>query len=144
MATDSVHRSVRLERIENSRYIVTNDRGGQLRIGAGGGGGTDFTPVDLLLAGIGGCTAIDVDILTSRRAEPDSFEVAVDAEKVRDENGNHLTDIVVTFRVRFPAGEQGDKARALLPDAVRKSHDRLCTVSRTVELGTPVTDRIES
>ncbi len=144
MATDSVHRSVRLERIENSKYIVTNDRGGQLRIGAGGGGGTDFTPVDLLLAGIGGCTAIDVDILTSRRAEPDSFEVAVDAEKVRDENGNHLTDIVVTFRVRFPEGEQGDKARALLPDAVRKSHDRLCTVSRTVELGTPVTDRIES
>jgi putative redox protein len=146
MATDSVHRSVRLERVENSRYIVTNDRGGQMRIGAGGspGGGTDFTPVELLLAGIGGCTAIDVDILTSRRAEPDAFEVAVDAEKIRDENGNHLTDIVVTFRVRFPEGEQGDKARALLPDAVRKSHDRLCTVSRTVELGTPITDRIES
>ena len=101
MTTDSVHRSVRLERVENSQYIVTNDRGGQMRIGSGQG--TGFTPVDLLLAGIGGCTAIDVDILTSRRAEPDAFEVAVDAEKVRDENGNHLTDIVVTFRVRFPA-----------------------------------------
>src|SRR5690242_13601702 len=142
MATDSVHRAVRLERVENSSYIVTNDRGGQMRIGHGEG--TDFTPVDLLLAGIGGCTAIDVDILTSRRAEPDSFEVAVDAEKIRDENGNHLSDIVVTFRVRFPEGEQGDKARALLPDAVKKSHERLCTVSRTVELGTPITDRIES
>ena len=141
MATDSVHRSVRLERVENSRYIVTNDRGGQMRIGAAEG--TDFSPVELLLAGIGGCTAIDVDILTSRRAEPDAFEVAVDAEKVRDENGNHLTDIVVTFRIRFLEGEQGDKARALLPDAVRKSHDRLCTVSRTVELGTPITTRIQ-
>jgi uncharacterized OsmC-like protein len=140
MATDSVHRSVRLERVENSSYIVTNDRGGQMRIGHGEG--TDFTPVDLLLAGIGGCTAIDVDILTSRRAEPDTFEVTAEAEKVRDENGNHLTDIVVTFRVRFPEGEQGDKARALLPDAVKKSHDRLCTVSRTVELGTPITGRI--
>ena len=140
MATDSVHRSVRLERVENSKYVVTNDRGGQMRIGTAEG--TDFSPVELLLAGIGGCTAIDVDILTSRRAEPDAFEVAVEAEKVRDENGNHLTDIVVTFRVRFPEGEQGDKARALLPDAIRKSHDRLCTVSRTVELGTPVTDRI--
>ena len=142
MTTDSVHRGVRLERIENSTYIATNDRGGQMRIGHGEG--TDFTPVDLLLAGIGGCTAIDVDILTSRRAEPESFKVAVDAEKVRDEAGNHLTDIVVTFRVRFPEGEQGDKARALLPDAVKKSHDRLCTVSRTVELGTPIADRIES
>ena len=142
MTTDSAHRSVRLERIENSRYVVTNDRGGQISIGKGEG--TDFTPVDLLLAGIGGCTAIDVDILTSRRAEPDAFEVLVDAEKVRDDAGNRLTDIVVTFRIRFPDGERGDAARALLPDAVRKSHDRLCTVSRTVELGTPIGTRIES
>jgi len=54
---------------------------------------------------------------------------------------NHLTDIVVTFRIRFPEGEGGDKARELLPDAVRKSHDRLCTVSRTIELGSPVHTR---
>jgi putative redox protein len=144
MATDSVHRSVRLERVENGTFLVTNDRGGELRISSGSGGTADFTPVDLLLAGIGGCTAMDVDALTSRRAEPEAFEVAVDAEKVRDEAGNHLTDIVVTFRVRFPGGEAGDKARSRLPDAVKKSHDRLCTVSRTVELGTPIEDRIES
>jgi putative redox protein len=141
MTTDTTHRSVRLERTGNSRYMVTNDRGGQISIGKGEG--TDFTPVDLLLAGIGGCTAIDVDILTSRRAEPEKFEILVDADKVRDQSGNHLTDIVVTFRIRFPDGEDGDKARALLPDAVRKSHDRLCSVSRTVELGTPIADRIE-
>ena len=142
MTTDSAHRSVRLERIENSRYVATNDRGGQISIGTGEG--TDFTPVDLLLAAIGGCTAVDVDILTSRRAEPEKFEIVVDADKVRDEGGNRLTDIMVTFKIKFPGGEDGDKARALLPDAVRKSHDRLCSVSRTVELGTPIADRIES
>ena len=142
MTTDSAHRSVRLERIENSRYVATNDRGGQISIGTGEG--TDFTPVDLLLAAIGGCTAVDVDILTSRRAEPEKFEIVVDADKARDDGGNRLTDIVVTFKIRFPGGEDGDKARALLPDAVRKSHDRLCSVSRTVELGTPIADRIES
>jgi uncharacterized OsmC-like protein len=49
----------------------------------------------------------------------------------------------VTFRIRFPDGEGGDKARALLPDAVKRSHEQLCTVSRTVELGTPVTSVIE-
>jgi uncharacterized OsmC-like protein len=141
MTSDSAHRGVRLKRVANSRYVATNDRGGEMTIGTGDG--TDFTPVDLLLAGIGGCTAVDVDILTSRRAEPDAFEVLVDAEKVRDAAGNHLTDIVMTFRIRFPDGEQGDKARALLPDAVKKSHDRLCTVSRTVELGTPIATLIE-
>ena len=139
MTTDSGHRSVRLERIENSRYTAINERGGKITIG----GGTDFTPVELLLVAIGGCTAIDVDLLTSRRAEPDSFEIVVDAEKARDAAGNHLTDLQVTFRIAFPAGEQGDKARELLPDAVRKSHDRLCTVSRTVELSTPIATRIE-
>jgi putative redox protein len=139
---DDTHRQVRIERIENSRYVITNDRGGQLTIGTGAG--TDFTPVDLLLAAIGGCTAADVDILTSRRAEPDRFEIAVDAEKVKDRTvGNHLADITVTFRIAFPAGEAGDRARAILPDAVRQSHERYCTVSRTVELPTPITPVIE-
>jgi putative redox protein len=141
MAEDT-HRQISLSRTANSRYVVTNERGGQITIGSGGDG-TDFTPVELMLAAIGGCTAIDVDILTSRRAEPDSFVIDVGAEKIRDAGGNRLTDITVTFRVAFPSGEGGDKARALLPDAVKKSHDRLCTVSRTVELGTPVTTHIE-
>ena len=140
--TEDTHRQVSLSRTANSKYVVTNDRGGQITIGSGGDG-TDFTPVELLLAAIGGCTAIDVDILTSRRAEPSSFAIDVGAEKIRDAGGNRLTDITVTFRVAFPSGEGGDKARALLPDAVRQSHERLCTVSRTVELGTPITTHIE-
>ena len=140
--TEDTHRQISLSRIANSKYVVTNERGGQITIGTGGAG-TDFTPVELLLAAIGGCTAIDVDILTSRRAEPDSFAIDIGAEKIRDAGGNRLTDITVTFRVAFPSGEGGDKARALLPDAVKKSHDRLCTVSRTVELGTPITTHIE-
>ena len=141
MTTDSAHRGVRIERTGPSSYIVGNDHGGKITVGAGEG--TTFTPVELLLASIGACTAIDVDLLTSRRAEPDAFEVLVDAEKVRDEAGNHLTDLLVTFRVSFPDGEAGDRARAILPDVVQKSHDRLCTVTRTIELGTPVATRIE-
>lgn len=141
MATDSVHRTVTVERIRSGRFAVSNARGG--RVVFGDGGGPDFTPTELLLAAIGGCTAIDVDILTSRRADPETFEVVVDADKVRDDSGNHLTGIEVTFRITFPATEGGDAARAVLPDVVKKSHDRLCTVGRTVELGTPVTPRIE-
>jgi putative redox protein len=137
---DDTHRQVALSRIANSKYVVTNGHGGQITIGTGDG--TDFTPVELMLVAIGGCTAVDVDILTSRRAEPSSFTVDVGAEKIREADGNRLTDITVTFRVVFPDGEGGDKARALLPDAVKKSHERLCTVSRTVELGTPITTHI--
>src|SRR5579859_3860520 len=139
--TPGTHRSVSIQRIANSEYVVTNVRGGQIKMASGDG--PDCTPVELLLAAIGGCTAVDVDILTSRRAEPESFEVRVDAVKVRDSGGNHLTDVEVTFRIVFPAGEGGDAARALLPDVVQKSHDRLCTVGRTVEIGTPIATRIQ-
>jgi putative redox protein len=141
MAEGSVHRAVTIERVTQGAFTATNARGGQLTFGTGSG--AEFTPTELLLAAIGGCTAIDVDILTSRRAEPDSFHIRVDAQKVRDSSGNRLTDIEVTFQITFPAGEPGDGARAVLPDAVKRSHDRLCTVGRTVEIGTPITTKIE-
>ena len=136
MASQDQHRSVSLRRAGAGEYVATNVRGGELTFGTGEG--ARFTPVELLLAAIGGCTALDVDALTSRLAEPERFEVRVGAEKVRDDEGNHLQDITLTFTVAFPEGADGDAARHRLPDAAARSHDRLCTVSRTVERGTAV------
>lgn len=142
MAESSSKRRVVVERAGLGRYTLTNVRGGTITVGTGGEGDADFSPVELLLGAIGACTAIDVDTVTSRRAEPEAFEVEVTANKVRDDDGNKLTDIAVTFRVSFPSGAQGDDARATLPKIVARSHDRLCTVSRTVELGTAVSTGI--
>ncbi|HEY3005837.1 MAG TPA: OsmC family protein [Kribbellaceae bacterium] len=139
--SDDTLRSVGIERAELGRYEVTNLRGGKLTIG--GGADTDFTPVELLLAAIGGCTAVDVDYITSKRAEPVRFSVTVTGDKLRDaEHGNHLENLHVTFDIGFADGEAGDAARDALPTAVQRSHDRLCTVSRTVEIGTPVSTSI--
>lgn len=130
-------RTVSIERVSLGRYEVTNVRGGTISMGEGED--TDFTPVELLLAAIGGCTAIDVDYITSRRAEPTAFTVTTTGDKLRDaERGNHMDNLEVTFTVRFPEGPEGDSAREALPRAAKQSHDRLCTVSRTVEAGTPV------
>ncbi|WP_199424154.1 OsmC family protein [Actinotalea solisilvae] len=137
---DDPHRSVHVARVEAGVYVARNVRGGELRISSSGG--STFTPVELLLAAIGACTAVDVDTVTSRRAEPDRFEVRVDAAKVRDEGGNLLRDLVVTFDLAFPEGEAGDAARSVVARAVQVSHDRTCTVSRTVEAGTPVEVRL--
>ena len=141
MPTDSSRRAVTIRRTGPGQFTVRNERGGEIAVSTGDD--PEFTPVELLLAAIGGCTSVDVDILTSRRSEPDSFEVLVEADKVRDEGGSHLAGIKVTFRLGFPATAQGDQARAVLPSAVRRSHDQICTVSRTIELGTPITTRIE-
>lgn len=140
MATDTF-RSVSIRRTETQHYVATNSRGGELPIGPGDD--ATFSPVELLLAALAGCSAVDVDVLTSRRAEPDQFEVEATGDKIRDDGGNRMTNLELTFRVRFPAGEAGDSARTVLPDAVARSHDRLCTVSRTVELNSPIASRIE-
>ncbi len=132
------HREVSLRRVGLGTYEVTNPRGGTMTIG-GGGTTADFTPVELLLAAIAGCTATDVDHITSRRAVPEEMVLTCSGEKVRsDEQGNLLSGLEVEFRVAFPDGEAGDRAREMLPRAVQRSHDRLCTVSRTVEVGTPI------
>jgi putative redox protein len=140
MMTDDDHRQVTLERLDTGVYRATNPRGVQLTFGSHDE--TGFSPVELLLAAIGGCSAVDVDTVCGRRAEPDHFEVTVEATKTRDEGGNILQDLQMTFHVTFPEGEGGDNARAALPRAVQASHERSCTVSRTVEAQTPITVRI--
>ena len=133
---DTSRREVTLERLEEGVYLAHNTRGGRLRLGSKAG--EDFTPVELLLAAIAGCSAVDVDVVTGRRSPAESFGARVEAEYVRDEGGNILRDITLTFAITFPADEAGDAAREILPRAARTSHDRTCTVSRTIEAGTPV------
>ena len=131
------HRRVSMTRTQKGTYLVTNERGGTLSVG-GGGESADFTPVELFLTAMAACSATDVDFITSRIAEPVEFEVVCEGEKMRDGVENHLGDIEVTFTVRFPPGDAGDRARERLPRAIVQSRDRLCTVSRTVQRGADV------
>ena len=134
--SDETLRTMELSRIGEGRYKAVNVRGGVLPIGSGDD--PDFTPVELLLASLLGCTAIDVDLITGRRATPDSFDMHVEGHKIRDDGGSHLVDLAVTVSIRFPEGEDGDRAREVLPRALRQTGDRLCTVGRTLQLGTTI------
>jgi putative redox protein len=135
-------RTVGITRLGQGQYEATNPRGGRLVFGRGEGDDA-FTPVELLLTAIAGCSAIDVDMITSKRAEPTRFEVRMEGEKIRDDHGNRLVDLVLTFDVEFGDDANSRAAAAVVPRAVRQSHDRLCTVSRTVEVGTPIDVRVD-
>jgi putative redox protein len=139
--TDDTHdenlRSVEISRIGPARFKATNSRGGETFFGTGGED-PDFTPVELLLAAIAGCSALDVEAITHKRAVSTAFDVHAEGRKVRDEHGNHLTGLRVSFDVEFPPGPQGDAARDRLQSAIEMSRDRLCTVSRTVQVGADV------
>lgn len=125
---------VTLVRLDRGSYQVRNSRGATIEVGTGG---ASFTPGELFLASIGACTTVDVDIMTSRRAEPELFEVTTSGRK-STAGGNHFEDLTVTFLLRFGEGPAGDAARARIPAAVRASRERDCTVSRTVEAGTAI------
>jgi putative redox protein len=129
-------RSIDLTRTGEGSYQATNRRGGVLPVGSGEG--SDFTPVELLLVAIAGCSAIDVDLITGKRVTAEKFDVHTEGHKVRDEQGNHLVGLKVTFDVTFPEGEGGDRAREMLPRALQQTRDRLCTVGRTVAIGEPI------
>lgn len=133
---DETWRDVTVEKTGRGHYRAVNPRGGVIDFGSGED--NDFTPVELLLAAIAGCSAIDVDFITRKRAESVVFRAVAGGDKTRDGHGNHLVNLALTFDVTFPPGVGGDAAREVLPSAVAASHDRLCTVSRTVELGEPI------
>jgi putative redox protein len=133
---DETLRQLDLTQIGAGRYKAVNARGGVLPVGSGDD--PDFTPVELLLAALAGCTAIDVGLITGKRAQPEQFDVHVEGHKVRDDGGSHLVDISVTVAIRFPEGDAGDAAREVLPRAIQQTGDRLCTVGRTLQLGTTI------
>ena len=58
MAEDTL-RSVSLRRASAGTFVATNVRGGELTFG---GADDQFSPVELLLVAIAGCTAMDVDV----------------------------------------------------------------------------------
>jgi putative redox protein len=136
MTNESI-RSVEIERTSAGQYDVRNVRGGVIPMGSGDD--ERFTPVELLLAALGGCSGIDVDLVASRKTEPSRFVIRVRGTKVKtDEGENRLENLEIEFDLAFPEGPEGERARQVVPRVMRQSHDKLCTVTRTVEAGTPV------
>ncbi|MBD2761459.1 OsmC family protein [Kocuria sp. cx-455] len=128
--------SVELLRTATNRYVARTADGAEVAFGRGEG---LLSPVELLLAAIAGCSAIDVDTVTSRSTEPTDFRVEASGDKFTEDSGaTRLTDVNLSFRLAFPDDEGGRKAAGLVDRLVALSHDKYCTVSRTVEHATPV------
>ena len=128
-------KTISLTRRATGKYTATNADGATIDFGGEG----QFSPVDLLLAALAGCSAIDVDVVTSRRAEPTRFELTASGEKVTDEDGGkRLDNVRLAFDVDFADDEQGTQARGLVDRLIQLSHEKDCTVSRTIEHPTDV------
>src|SRR3989442_7526870 len=89
--SDDTLRSVHIERTSLGRYTAHNVRGGSISVGTDGD--DSFTPVELLLAAIGGCTSADVDFITSKRAAPVEVSVTVTGDKIPGEAGKPVGEL---------------------------------------------------
>ena len=93
-----------------------------------GGHNAGARPMELLLMGIGGCTAIDVIlILKKQRQEITSFKAEVEGERVPVGEANPFKTIHVVFFLEGPINE--DKAAR----AAKLSFEKYCSVSKTLE-----------
>ncbi|MBB6351456.1 OsmC family protein [Nonomuraea muscovyensis] len=123
--------NVRVERTDDGGFRATNDRGAEVRMGGGDEDGV-FTPVELLLAAVGGCNIVTVEPLTAQRGHRLlRLAMTVSADKVEP---NLLGPVTITYDVELPSKEADEVYRAV----AQRVHDKYCTVSRTLAEGTEV------
>ncbi|MFJ9780486.1 OsmC family protein [Amycolatopsis sp. NPDC101161] len=117
-------------------FTGRNDRGAEVRLGRAGAEGA-FSPAELLQIAAAGCSAVTAEELITRRVGEDAkFRVTVSAD--RREGASELDAVHVAFDVDVStlAADQ----REALAGAVDRAIERLCTVSRTLKKGIPVTE----
>jgi putative redox protein len=105
-------------------FAGTADSGFSINLGAEsevGGDNDGFRPMELLVLGLAGCTAMDViAILQKKRQEVTAFEVHVEAERA-SEHPKVFTHAVIKYLV---SGRQVDEAAVLR--AIELSAQRYC------------------
>jgi putative redox protein len=99
-----------------------------------GGNDSGFSPSQLLLAALGGCTCIDVlDIMRKQRQQVDDLEIMVSGERVM-EPPRVYKNIHVEYRVKG----KNIKEKAV-QRAIQLSEDKYCSVGAMLKAKANVT-----
>ena len=123
---------VTLNRVnDNFHFELKNERGHIVNVDSRpefGGNDMGPSPMELVLMGVAGCSAIDmISILKKQRQEITSFKAEVDGERVQVGGAKPFKDIYVVFSLEGEINpEKASKAAQL-------SFEKYCSVSKTVE-----------
>jgi len=117
---------VKVKWIDGMRFVATDSMGHSIVMDASkqvGGEGSGFSPLQLLLAALGGCTGIDVvDIMRKQRQRVEGLEIVVSGERV-EEPPRVYSKIHVEYRVK---GE--DVKEKAVKRAIQLSEEKYCSV----------------
>lgn len=123
---------INIRRIDDAFNMEASNEDGNtlLMDGAADIGGHEkgMRPMQLLLAAVGGCSAIDVLlILKKQRQVVESLEIEVEGHREKIEEYSLFRDITLHFKLKGQVDQ--DKAER----AVQLSIDKYCSVSKTLE-----------
>jgi len=122
-------------------FLGTADTGFTLQMDASpsvGGDNSGFRPMELLLVGLGGCTAMDViSILRKKRQEVTGLEVKLDAQQA-GEHPHVFTHITVKYIVRGHNVDEKAVARA-----IELSKTRYCPAQAMLAMATTIENTYE-
>ena len=115
-----------VERTEDG-FVATNGRGARVAMGGSDEEGV-FSPVELLLAALGGCEIVTVEPLTAQRGHRlVRLAVRVHAEKVAP---TELGAVTASYEIELPEGD--DQAAEVFRSVAQRVHERYCTVGRAL------------
>ena len=122
-------------------FISTAASGASVLMGKDKTGGPGLNPMEMLLAGLAGCTMMDVvDILRKKKQEPQEFKTIVRGKQQKDEYPRRFTEFQIEY---IFTGE--NLIEKDIEQAIRLSEEKYCSVGGTLSKSGPVssTYRIE-
>lgn len=123
---------VKLSGTPDFKFIATSNNGSHFDIGASksiGGDESGFRPMELVLAALGSCSAIDiVNILKKSRVNFTSMDIEVDGLRKDGAIPSPYTSITIKF---FVHGSGLDRAK--VEKAVALSLEKYCSVSASLD-----------
>ena len=94
----------------------------------GAGEGTGIRPIELVLYGLAGCTAMDVvSVLEKKRLDVRGVEIAVSGEQFTDDYPHYYKSIALEYTVTGV-----DIPDAAVARAIQLSEDKYCSVKGTL------------
>ena len=122
-------------------FVAENETGQCVYLdGSPESGGTDhgIGPMENLLASLGGCSGIDVQlILGKQRQVADSLEMLISAERQKNVTPSLFESINVLFKLT------GNLDSAKVQKAVDLSMQKFCSVAKILEQATTINYQIE-
>ncbi len=128
---------VRVKWVDGLKFVATDSVGHSIVLDASkqaGGEDSGFSPLQLLLAALGGCTGMDIiDLMRKQRQPVEGLEIVVAGERA-EEPPRIYKKILVEYRVRGKGiGEEA------IQRAIRLSEDKYCSVGDMLKAKADVT-----